>query len=260
MKDSTLSAVNFSKRLTAFFIDSLLICLARSIILQISANYWLRKNIINFVNDFRDIFGANFKSANISSIHLRFFMSTNLFPKIILLCIFLLSLSFIYNLILLSSKWSATIGQKIVGIFAVSKNGTKMRWYQILLRSFLAPLPLVGFFVLSAYQVLGEIELIKALNPQTFLLIIGIGFLAWYDLFFFTEDKLLGHDLLSGTKIVKKGEFTKGFFDKAFEFIDKLTPNLGKLIKKIFSIFKKSKKNIANTNKKRKKKKKTKKK
>jgi len=250
MKDNQLSPVNFSRRMTAFVIDSSIVCVIRVFLLQIFITSWLQKYIINFVNSFKFVFGDNIKPSEFNDTHLRFFMQNELFPRFIMCIIILILVGFIYNLIMLSTKWSATVGQKIVGIFTVSKNENPIKWYQVIARSFLTIFPMNMLFLLSIYQLLGAIGSVKPLSQQIFVLTVGLGALAWYDMFFFTKDKILMHGFLSGTKIVRKGEFSKGFFDIAFDLIDKIIPSLWKMVGKFKDIIKKSSKNIANENKK----------
>jgi len=262
MIDYKLSPVNFSRRATAFIIDLFIISFIRSICIQVLVLYWLSKYIIDFANGFKFVFGQNVKPSDFSSVHFRYFTQSELFPKFLIFFIFIISIGFIYNLIMLFTKWSATIGQKIVGIFAISRKEKPMKWYHILARSFFAVLPLNAILFLFIYQFLGETGVVKALAPQTFIIIVGVGLLIWYDIFFFTQDKLLMHDVLSSTKIVQKDEFSKGFFEKLFDIMDRLTPDLKKLLSKIGEILKDNKKEkkiqrtkVSKTNKKKRKKK-----
>jgi uncharacterized RDD family membrane protein YckC len=250
MKDvNKLYPVSLTKRVIAFLIDSFIVNFTRSILIQILILFWLQKYIANFAKGFEFVFGANVKSSDISSVHISYLTQSQLFPRFLISFGIIISIGFIYNLILLSTKWSATIGQKIVGIFAVSKNEKSMKWYQIIARSFWVIFPLNAILFLVIYQIVRHINNATLLSPKVFMLIIGIGLLVWYDMFFFTKDKLFMHDFLSATKIVQKNENVKDFLEKIFDFMDKFTPDFNKLINKIKKIRKKN----HNQNKKKKK-------
>jgi len=91
----------------------------------------------------------------------------------LMLNIFLIILGFLYYSIMHSSKWQATIGKKLMKIYVIKKDGTKLSFLRALARAFctsISSLPL------------------------------GIGYI-WAG---FDKKKRTFHDMICGTYVVKR--------------------------------------------------------
>lgn len=202
MENTKIVAAPVKNRIFAFAIDSFLVYLIKVLYIHISWTLWLKNPIISFLEKYNSLFGE-VNPSKITSIEISFFIKSALFPKLMLLVAGVFLISIIYNFVFFCTKWSATVGQKLLGIYNVSKDGSKIRIHQALFRSVLVVLPYFFLFLVLFYQSLAGYNIVEKLNQTTFVIALII-FVSWYDLIFITKDKLVFHDYLSSTRVILK--------------------------------------------------------
>ena len=189
-----------SNRFFACLIDMFFVYLLRFFYINISIELWLRRSIEMFMEKYKILYGA-FNLKKITLIEVYYFLNSSLFRELVIFVIGIFLIGVAYNLLFLSTKWSATIGQKLLGMYAVSKSGRRMRFYQIILRSFAVILPWFFMFVVLFCKSLADFG-VKGLIDKTSFVVSIIAFISWYDLIFLTKNKLVFHDLLTGTRVI----------------------------------------------------------
>lgn len=199
MEEKKIVPAPISSRFFAFLIDIFFVYLLRFLYVNISVRFWLREPVQSFMSKYKMLYG-DFDMRRITSIEVYYFLNSTLFKQLMLFVVGTFLVSVAYNIFFLMTKWSATIGQRILGIYAVSKNGERMKFYQIILRSFAVVLPWFFIFVVLFYKSLSDISATEIISRTTFVVSILI-FLSWYDLIVLTKDKLIFHDIISGTRM-----------------------------------------------------------
>ncbi len=210
-----------SNRFFAFLIDVFFVYLLRFLYINLSIQFWLREPIQSFMAKYKMLYGA-FNIKRVTPIEIYYFLNSSLFKQLVVFVIGIFLIAVIYNLILLSTKWSATIGQKLLGVYVVSKNGEKMKFYQVLARSFAVVLPWFFMFIVLFYKSLADLGATEMLDKTSFVISIII-FLSWYDLVFLTKNKLVFHDLLTGTRVIVKN--TEKYENESYSIWKVLFPN-----------------------------------
>lgn len=221
MEDKKIISAPVSNRFFAFLIDAFFIYLLRFLYINLSIQFWLREPVQLFMAKYKMLYGA-FNLKKVTSIEIYYFLNSSLFKQLILFVVGIFLVAVVYNLVLLSRKWSATIGQKLLGIYAISKNGQRMKFYQVLARSFAVVLPWFFMFIVLFYKSLADLGATEMLDKTSFIVSIVI-FLSWYDLIFLTKDKLVFHDLLTGTKVIVKD--TEKYENESYSIWKVLFPN-----------------------------------
>lgn len=202
MNNEKMIAAPVRNRFFAFLIDVFLVYLIRFFYINLSLRLWLKDPIINFLQKYKLLYGElNFNK--ITPIEITYFLNSNLFRTLILFFCGIFIIPVIYNAILFSTKWSATIGQKLLGIYVVSKNGEKMNFLQILFRSIFINVPWAFIFIVMFAKMLSDYGIYGIMNQQYFIISL-ILFLSWYDLIFLTKNKLIFHDIITGTRVIVK--------------------------------------------------------
>ena len=187
-------------RFFAFIMDAFLLYVLRFFYVFISFRTWLKKPVINFIERYNLLYGE-FNPKTITNIEVNYFLRSNLFKSFIILFIGAFLISVIYNILFLSTKWSATIGQKIMGIYTVSKNGEKITIIQVILRSILVIFPWVMAALMMFFKFLSDFGIENVID-KNFVLLFMILFLSWYDLTIFTKSKSTLHDILTNTRVI----------------------------------------------------------
>ena len=199
----------------------------RFLYIYLSLFIWLQKYIKDFVENYKELYGEFQK---VSVLEINYFLKSELLVQIIYFLIGIFIIPVIYNMIFFSSKWSATIGQKLMNICVVSKNNSKITWYQTIFRSILLMFPWFLSFIVVSNQVLASKNISVSLDDTSLSLFVLI-FLGWYDLIFVTKNKLVFHDFITRTKVVIKNN-------------DKYKPSDSIFKKLVIDGFKKCKQNI----------------
>lgn len=229
-ENKILIAAPASTRFFAFLIDVFFVYLLRYFYISFSFVFWLKKPIEEFLKRYEMLYGK-FNYNNITNIELNYFFNSVLFKQIIIFIIGIFLIAVLYNLIFFLTKWSATIGQKIMGIYVVNKNGEKMKSYQAIARSVLLMVPWAFLFVIMFYKTLSDFNLAEQLDKTSFIISIFI-FLSWYDLIFLTKNKLVFHDYITSTRTITKN--TEKYLEDQSNSIWKiLFPNFGDMYKNL---------------------------
>lgn len=201
MDKDQIAPARIKKRIFAFIIDIFIVYFLRFFYIHLALQFWLMRYVMDFLHKYEQLFGkVDFN--RITNVEIDFFSKSDLFIQIKWFVVGLFIIPIFYNMVLFFTKWSATIGQKLVNIRVVSKNGSEMKFYQIIARSIALMIPwLFSFFVvLNQYLVIHKIG-----NPlnNTSLIIFMMIFLSWYDLAVLTKNKLVFHDYITRTRVVE---------------------------------------------------------
>ncbi len=178
------------KRFYAFMVDFFVVYILKSIYISIFLNIFAKQELM-----------YTHLNVDKAKVDIETFINYDLSTIMITIFITSFFVSSIYNIILISSKWSATIGQKIVGIHIISSDNKKPNMYQIISRSLLIISPWAIIFValsLIYFTALGSNIVIS----KTIAVFSTLTFMTWYDLIFFTKEKTMLHDVISKTRVV----------------------------------------------------------
>ena len=245
MENNNFIPAPLKKRFFAFYIDVFVVYLIRFFYINFSIQFWLKRYFLEFLKNYELLFGKlNF--AKLTNIEISYFAKSQLFSQIIYFIIGIFLIPIIYNMIFFFTKWSATIGQKIMNICVISKNGNKMNFIQIILRSFVLMIPWILSFFVVIFQILSSRNLIPSMTNGTVILFLLI-FLGWYDIAFITKNKLVFHDYITKTRTViknnKKYENEKSLLDILFiDSFKKFKNNIKNQIEKVKDLKEKYKK------------------
>lgn len=209
-------------RFFAFLIDFFIVYIFRVIYFNLSIKLFLKEQILDFAKKYESLYGK-FDVNNITQAETIFFLQSNLFKILIVFFVFLFLIASVYNIICICTKWSSTIGQKIFHIHIVSSDGKKLNVYQIIARSILIVVPWAFMFILSILMSVNVLNLNNVFD-KNLLLISGFAFISWYDMIFFTKDKILFHDLISKTRVVVDNP-EKYMDTKQYNFLKFLFPD-----------------------------------
>ncbi|MDR2527080.1 MAG: RDD family protein [Rickettsiales bacterium] len=208
--------VGIRVRLASFFIDCCIVNFIRSVYVNFFTKiFGFPAKFALFYAELRDKTGLE-NMQNISSEHIEMFLSSKLFPEFVGFLASLFLLSILYNFICFYFK-RASLGQMAVKCHIVSDDGNKASVVQLLFRSFLIMIPwIIMFLVVSDVFMMrfsmGFLdEYIRAI-----ILLISI---TWYDMIFFGKKRLLGHDVISKTKLVFNNPESGG------TYIEKIIPD-----------------------------------
>lgn len=210
MDNNQITPAAIKKRIFAFFIDIFFVYIIRFFYIHLAIQFWLIKYVMDFLHEYEQLFGK-IDFNKITNVEMDFLLRSDLFIQIKLFIIGLFIIPIFYNMVLFFTKWSATIGQKLVNIHVVSKSGSKMKFYQVIARSVALMIPwFFSFFVvLNQYLVIHKIG--NPLNDSS-VVIFMIIFLSWYDLAILTKNKLAFHDYITRTRVIENN--TINYSDK----------------------------------------------
>lgn len=221
MKNIELSYAPIRSRFLAFLIDFTIVYILRILYINLS-NFLYFKNIVNdFIKKYHDLYGT---IASFAEINFQYILKSEFFNILLIYALSIFFISSVYNIICLSTKWSSTIGQKILGIHIVSNNGSKISILQNIGRSFLMIIPSISLFILSLIVIFNE-KLLKTIIDTNLFLLYSILLLSWYDMIFFTKDKILFHDFATKTRVVVNNP--DAYYDsKYMAVVDFIFPNI----------------------------------
>jgi len=251
-KQQDFNSAPFLRRIIAFVLDIFAVYVLRVFLAQALILLWLKKYVILFYHDFEFVFNKSFHLTELNSIHISFIKQHELFSKGLIFIFCIMTIGFIYNFLFLRSRLSATLGQRIMRLFVITKKKKqKLTFLPALSRSFFACLPWLIIFTTLAYQTIANIGFMAPLLRQVFLgLVFGV-MIIWYDSFFITKDLLLMHDIITKTRLVtgvantgKKNSLLKSLFPNFKEMflnIKSFTKQNLEQVKKIKEDYKKEK-------------------
>lgn len=221
MKNIELSYAPIRSRFLAFLIDAIIVYICRIFYMYFLNIIYLREAYNSFVRKYYEIYG---EIKSLSELDLSYILNSNFFKVLIFSLVLAFLMTSIYNIICLSTKWSSTIGQKILGIHIVSSNGSKINVLQNIGRSFLIIIPSISLFVLTLIVIFNA-KLLQTIIDTNLFLLYSLLLLSWYDMIFFTKDKMLFHDFTTKTRVVVNNPDT--YYDsKYMAVIDFIFPNI----------------------------------
>lgn len=221
MKNIELSYAPIRSRFLAFLIDAIIVYICRIFYMYFLNIIYLREAYNSFVRKYYEIYG---EIKSLSELDLSYILNSNFFKVLIFSLVLAFLMTSIYNIICLSTKWSSTIGQKILGIHIVSSNGSKINILQNISRSLLVVVPSISIFVIFLISIFNS-SLLQAMINNNLFLLYSILLLSWYDMIFFTKDKMLFHDFATKTRVVVNNPDT--YYDsKYMAVIDFIFPNI----------------------------------
>ena len=248
-KDNDKSNIIFAPlgdRFLAFFVDIFCVYLLRCLYIFMSLSLWLKTPIYNFIKKYELSFGK-IDPSNITSVEVNFFLNSPLFKQVLVFVAGIFLVSILYNFICLSSRWSATIGQKLFGIKVVNTNGGVIGCWRSLLRSILIMLPWMFMFIFLFYMRLASFGAVQMFSRNTIILSFVL-FLSWYDFIFLTKNRIIFHDYLSCTRVsvVDKDKYinnctSSGVWNVLFPNFGEIYDSLKETIKAQISKIKKTK-------------------
>lgn len=202
MENNNFIPAPIKRRLAAFYIDVFVVYLLRFFYINFTIQFWLKDSVMKFLKEYELLYGKlNFNE--LTSAHINYFIKSELFSQIAYLIVGLFLVPIFYNMLFFFTKWSATIGQKLMNIYVISKSGNKMNFIQVISRSVLLMCPWILSFFVVLNQILSDKNLAPSMGKTTFLLFIFV-FFAWFDAAFFTKNKLVFHDYITKTRVVIK--------------------------------------------------------
>ena len=199
--NKTIPATTIS-RIFAFLIDAFCVYIFRFFYIIFSLRFFLKDKLFVLLKNYEMLFGK-FNIKKMTQVELNYIIRSDFFKCFVIFLIGAFLISTIYNLILLSTKWSATVGQKLLKIYVVSKDDSKIKPWQIVLRSFLVVIPWAIIFVIMDLKIITDLSPLNLISKNMLTIFIVI-VLTWYDLVFFTKNKLTLHDCLTSTKVIMK--------------------------------------------------------
>ena len=225
MKNIELSYAPIRSRFLAFLIDTFIIYIIRFVYLSLSNALYFNDLLKNFITTYYEKYG---EIKSINEFNTQYIFESNFFKILIIYIVSIFFISTIYNIICLSTKWSSTIGQKILGIHIVSSNGSKINVLQNIGRSFLIILPSISLFIFSLIVIFNE-ALLKTIIDTNLFLLYSLLLLSWYDMIFFTKDKILFHDFATKTRVVVNNPDT--YYDSRYmAVVDFIFPSIKDLL------------------------------
>jgi len=198
-KEFAIAAVG--SRFAAFLIDAFFIYILRFLYINFLMYVRVRSIAVEFASKYRLLFGE-LNLGKMTSVELNYLLRSSFFKEVLCYVVGSFMLSAIYDIVFMSVKWSATPGQRIMGIYVSSSNGDRLKWYQIVARGVLTNASwCLMFFVitvkyLSAYGV-------ETVDRQTFVIAICL-FLTWYDMTIVTKNRVTFHDFITKTIVVRR--------------------------------------------------------
>jgi len=233
MEKLGINPASLLKRIVAFFIDLFVVYVLRFVYVTLCMRLWLINSLIAFMTKYQILFG-NFDKTKITSAEINFFFESQFFKSILVFIGGIFLVSFLYNFIILSTKWSASVGQKIMNLKVIKNSGENIGFINSFFRSFFIIIPWLMCIFIFINEILAYNNFSKNIDKASFVIFIFI-FASWYDFVFFTKNKLTFHDFLSRTVVVetnneklKTKDYIKGF----------LFPNFSKINSKMLATIK----------------------
>ena len=220
MENNKLAYAPVRSRILALLIDSFIVYILRLICMQFFSYFIINKNRETLFLEYNELVK---RMAEGKKIELYSLLQSDFFNVFIILGILLFCVSIVYNAICFSTKMSASVGQKLLGLKVVSTNGKNMNIWQIFSRSCLIMLPWLSLFFVLFSIMLGFINFGNEIG-KNILGVYVLLFITWYDMIFFTKEKIMFHDLTTKTRVIIKNPSTY-YESKAMKVINFIIPD-----------------------------------
>ena len=189
-------------RLTANFIDNIIVMLLRIIILQPIWQFIIMKMLSQAINEFKEKFGAEAIRTND---HFLFFLNHQFFTAIIIFMMIFILIGACYHAISNSSRWQATIGKKICKVIVCDINRQRISIYKAFGHYFLSLLPWLFPIYILFYQAIHHLPNIQeTITSSLFNIIYGLLMLIWLQMQIFTRKKTSLNDMICKIIFIKK--------------------------------------------------------
>ncbi len=220
MENNKLAYAPVRSRILALLIDSFIVYILRILCMQIFSVLFLENNQESLFLEYNSLIK---KITEGDSVTLQILLQSSFFRVFGSLVVLLFLVAVIYNIICFSTKMSASVGQKVLGLKVVSANGQKMNIWQILSRSLLIVLPWFLLFLILFSIMFGLISLNNEFD-KNLVVIYVILFMTWYDMIFFTKEKIIFYDLATKTRVIIKNPDTY-YESKSMKVINFIIPD-----------------------------------
>ena len=220
MENNKLPYAPIRSRILALFIDSGIVYILRIIFMQIFSILFIKDNQESLFLEYKILAEKISKGETVT---LQTLLQSNFFTLMIILVSTLFLVSILYNIICFSTKMSASIGQKVLGLKVVSTSGQNMNIWQIISRGFLIILPWFLLFLILFSIMFGLISLNNEFD-KNLVVIYVILFMTWYDMIFFTKEKIIFYDLATKTRVIIKNPDTY-YESKSMKVINFIIPD-----------------------------------
>ena len=234
MENSKLAYAPIRSRLLALLIDSCIVYILRIIFMKIFTYIFVTKDYANLLLEYNIIVT---KISLGEKIGLQNLLQSNFFNLFITLSILLFLVSTLYNAVCFSTKMSASVGQRLLGLKVVSANGQNMNILQIFSRSLLIMLPWLSLFFILLSMMLSFINFTNEFDKNLLAIYIFL-LMTWYDMIFFTKEKIMFHDLITKTRVIIR-EPDKYYESKSMKIINFIIPDFGEMFTNMKDIIKK---------------------
>jgi uncharacterized RDD family membrane protein YckC len=190
------------RRSAAAAIDMFIANFIRMVFFAILGELWMKQQLINFWAEFKAKFDSDIIGNDPERI--QFLINNSLFKNALIFLLVVFMSGAFYYIILNQSKWSATIGKKLMKIVIVNNDGTKLTFFQSLSHYFLSIVPWFFILYIFSYQMMHGVNIYEAITKNMFNLIFGLITLAWLQVHLITKKKTTAPDLICKTIVVAK--------------------------------------------------------
>lgn len=199
--DSSVSNASAFSKVVAWIIDFIIVAIPR-VLVMVFANIFVEGYKQEFLQDVIDKYTSFFIFSTLSSREqVAFFFETKYGISIAVLFIVLWLIAIFYNVLMLTSSWGCTYGQRLAMIKVVkSSNHRRLGLFDSIVRTIFSYFPWFLPFVL--------IGMWDIFLPASILSLILLAF--WYDISLFLNTRRSIHDILSGTVVINHKFSYKG--------------------------------------------------
>ncbi|MDR3289713.1 MAG: RDD family protein [Rickettsiales bacterium] len=180
----------------AFLIDLIIVYIVRSIYGHFVLKYSLQDKFINFVREIKEKFGILEK---LQKEQVVYFLEHQFYKE----CMWFIGgaflVSVLYNFVCFLWKM-ASIGQVVMKVHVISSNGKNANIFQLFARSIAIVFPWFALFLLLVQSFLSQYGIIY-INGTLFTLFVFV-IMFWYDIIFLNKERIIGHDFLTGTRMI----------------------------------------------------------
>jgi uncharacterized RDD family membrane protein YckC len=247
MEKSYLNAT-IRSRILAFLIDLTIVYFFRSLYLFVALTYWFEKKTLLFFGILKEDMGLDYNDVHSITVeHIEFFLNSDYFTNFVFFVSGIFLVSILYNFVCFCFL-KASLGQRVFKIHIADRHGENVNKLKFLQRSVLIIVPWIVLFLTVFQIVLSKFKLSSVDNSLVTLFLLL--FLSWYDLIFFTGEKIVLHDFFSKTMPVFDDPNRKEYL------IERILPNPRAFFAKVkkgfreqFDTFKELKNSIKNNKK-----------
>lgn len=219
-----------TRRLGAFLLDVFFVYILRIITAQILIKSWLFNSFLFFRTEFLLMFKVEFGSSQLTEVQKYFLLNHEFFRNFIIFLFLVFFIGFFYDFFCFISKFSGSLGQRILKLHVVTKESKKLDKITGLRRAVFVSMPFLILFLMFLYESMALSGFATLIDKNLFIVVVILIPLIWYDTYLFTNDKLILHDIFSKTRVVSLFKAT-GKVEQKMNFLQTLIKNPVQLIK-----------------------------